>query len=298
MAVKTHSAMQCDGYPCVVHNPSDHHMKDWPIVYRIDRAVEMPEIEIDGTPRDKFARAVVRGPVFVLAERTCEHGVGHPDPDSIEFARRQAGDDFANAESVHGCDLCCRSPHKAPPESKAVKVLEEFVEAQPVLADGTDLDALLAGPFHFLPDDHPDVIALRERFNAALDAQEPKRIVLGLDGDEDEQIVAAEFDAMLASGERVMVTVPPAGWTGPIRMPYSTTVTWHPVEQKATIPWDEPIWLALKPVEKMDAGTLYSVVLGYYDGDSFAEYSGLSMDNDVTHWADVEYPSHPVEPPR
>ena len=60
----------CAGRACVVHGPSEHHMRDWPMVWR-----------------------PFRGQV----ERTCPHGIGHPDPD-------QAGD------TTHGCDGCCGVP--------------------------------------------------------------------------------------------------------------------------------------------------------------------------------------------
>lgn len=92
MAMKTHNELQCDGEACPVHAPSAHHMNTWPLVYRIDQAVPMDN-----------------GKVFVLAKRTCEHGVGHPDPDSIAYAKREGGEDFGSAESVHGCDGCCRA---------------------------------------------------------------------------------------------------------------------------------------------------------------------------------------------
>jgi len=65
---------------CCIHNPSDHVMKDFPTFWRDDRG---------------------------LMERTCPHGVGHPDPDAIAFIRKMAGDDAAATESVHGCDGCC-----------------------------------------------------------------------------------------------------------------------------------------------------------------------------------------------
>lgn len=65
-----HSPLRCEGEFCSIHNPSDHHMRDWPQVWRSDRGI---------------------------VERLCEHGVGHPDPDCI----------YAQKDSVHGCDGCC-----------------------------------------------------------------------------------------------------------------------------------------------------------------------------------------------
>lgn len=74
----THPAGQCAGEFCVVHNPSDHHMREWPTNWRSDRQ---------------------------LMERTCPHGVGHPDPDDLAFHLRKGRQWQAN----HGCDGCCRT---------------------------------------------------------------------------------------------------------------------------------------------------------------------------------------------
>lgn len=59
------------GRPCPIHARSEHHMRSWPQNWRTD----------------KYAM-----------ERTCPHGVGHPDPDD------------PNNAGVHGCDGCCRRP--------------------------------------------------------------------------------------------------------------------------------------------------------------------------------------------
>jgi hypothetical protein len=68
-----HPESKCSGGKCCIHNPSDHHMVDWPQNWRDDRGI---------------------------MERICEHGVGHPDPDqplrSIE-------------DGTHGCDGCCNT---------------------------------------------------------------------------------------------------------------------------------------------------------------------------------------------
>ncbi len=79
----THPKSQCDadGLPCSIHNPSDHHMKEWRQHWRDDRG---------------------------LMERICEHGVGHPDPDDIAFKLRTRGSNFAATEGIHGCDRCCK----------------------------------------------------------------------------------------------------------------------------------------------------------------------------------------------
>lgn len=75
--VRVHDAMACAGRGCALHNPSDHHMRDWDIVVREDK-----------------------GSLF---ERICSHGVGHPDPDSLAYFIAN-GDDWMG---VHGCDGCC-----------------------------------------------------------------------------------------------------------------------------------------------------------------------------------------------
>ena len=77
--IYVHDKEDCTGN-CCIHNPSDHHMKDWPTHWRDDR---------------------------MLMERICPHGIGHPDPDDIEFKRKKFGDKVADIESVHGCDGCC-----------------------------------------------------------------------------------------------------------------------------------------------------------------------------------------------
>ncbi len=67
-----HSRDKCAGTKCALHDPSDHKMRTWPRVMRES----------------------------TLIERRCEHGVGHPDPDSAKF--------LGEGYSVHGCDGCCR----------------------------------------------------------------------------------------------------------------------------------------------------------------------------------------------
>jgi hypothetical protein len=67
-----HSIVKCLGEPCTIHNRSAHHMRVWPQHWRDDRGI---------------------------MERTCPHGVGHPDPDS------PWPPDSSNW--IHGCDGCC-----------------------------------------------------------------------------------------------------------------------------------------------------------------------------------------------
>lgn len=70
---------------CVIHNPSTHAMSNFRTHWRGDRGI---------------------------MERICEHGVGHPDPDGIEYIRQTRGREAADVESVHGCDGCCVAPQE------------------------------------------------------------------------------------------------------------------------------------------------------------------------------------------
>ena len=86
--VNVHDSTKCAGYPCVMHRPSAHHMRDWPLNWRGDKRV---------------------------MERTCPHGVGHPDPDDAAYQHR-----LGRAwMTVHGCDInpetgerCCARPNE------------------------------------------------------------------------------------------------------------------------------------------------------------------------------------------
>ena len=44
-----------------------------------------------------------------IFERTCEHGIGHPDPDQFDYWEK-IGTSF---ETVHGCDGCCADRQEA-----------------------------------------------------------------------------------------------------------------------------------------------------------------------------------------
>jgi len=75
--IRIHGPSKCEGRPCPFHNPSDHALKDALINVRMDRNA--------------------------LVERICEHGVGHPDPDSVAYFE-QLGQTMVG---IHGCDGCC-----------------------------------------------------------------------------------------------------------------------------------------------------------------------------------------------
>jgi hypothetical protein len=68
--VNVHTAQTCNG-KCTIHNHSQHALSDKPLLWRNDRKI---------------------------FEHICEHGVGHPCPDSLP--KTDSG--------VHGCCGCCR----------------------------------------------------------------------------------------------------------------------------------------------------------------------------------------------
>lgn len=78
-----HSARLCEGWACVIHRPTPHHMAEWPLHWRDDRGI---------------------------FERICEHGIGHPDPDQFDYwyATDQT------AQGIHGCDGDCFNPEGVP----------------------------------------------------------------------------------------------------------------------------------------------------------------------------------------
>lgn len=78
--LRVHNRKYCVGEFCTIHNPSDHHMKDWPMIWRGDRGI---------------------------MERECPHGTGHPDPDDAAYRKRRDGDSGRYDSGIHGCDGCC-----------------------------------------------------------------------------------------------------------------------------------------------------------------------------------------------
>jgi len=87
-----HGTSQCQGRACPFHNPTDHRMNEWPKHVRWDRCA--------------------------LVERICSHGIGHPDPDSLEWVNEyRTQKRWDRDDGTHGCDGCCR------PEDKIMKQL-------------------------------------------------------------------------------------------------------------------------------------------------------------------------------
>jgi len=75
--LSVHDKSKCAGENCCIHNPTDHHMKDWPQNWREDKGA---------------------------MERICPHGIGHPDPDDRYYKQ-------SDYHGTHGCDGCC-NPNK------------------------------------------------------------------------------------------------------------------------------------------------------------------------------------------
>jgi hypothetical protein len=81
--VRVHAPGQCGTLisTCALHNPSDHPLKDAEMIFRQDR--------------------------FGLIERRCEHGIAHPDPDSVLYILVHDGRIHPSQVTRHGCDGCC-----------------------------------------------------------------------------------------------------------------------------------------------------------------------------------------------
>lgn len=80
-----HPATVCGGTPCWIHNPSPHHMTDWPMARLADGRIE----------------------------RECSHGLYHPDPDDLWFWTNI--EHLENA-GLHPCDGCCVNGERATDE--------------------------------------------------------------------------------------------------------------------------------------------------------------------------------------
>lgn len=82
--VNIHSEELCAGRICAIHNPTTEKPEcDWPTHWREDRG---------------------------LMERVCDHGIGHPAIEHMEYLKdldEKNGTDHAKWEGIHGCDGCC-----------------------------------------------------------------------------------------------------------------------------------------------------------------------------------------------
>jgi hypothetical protein len=76
-----HSKEICLSQHCCIHNPSPHHMVDWPTNWRGDTGV---------------------------MERIDPRNVGHPDPDDLVFRQAVAKErKLPKPKGVHGCNGLC-----------------------------------------------------------------------------------------------------------------------------------------------------------------------------------------------
>jgi hypothetical protein len=73
-----HDPSECAKEFCTIHNRSNHHMRSLPQQWREELGI---------------------------MERTCSHGVGHPDPDEFMLSKEIYIE-------IHGCDGCCDAPTK------------------------------------------------------------------------------------------------------------------------------------------------------------------------------------------
>lgn len=77
-----HDEKLCKGRHCVIHNPSDHHMRDLPLIWDAQETQMM---------------------------RLCEHDLVHPDPDDIAYWVNIAKQPW---KTHHECcaNNCCKEP--------------------------------------------------------------------------------------------------------------------------------------------------------------------------------------------
>lgn len=121
--VNVHDPSLCAGQACVIHNPTDHPMRSWELLWRGDRRI---------------------------FERVCPvHGCGHPDPDQFDYWRSVGSFEW---QAVHGCCGCCRNERTRPPVDKVAPV-DSLPPAIIVDIDGT----LTHGPHNRSPYDYTRV---------------------------------------------------------------------------------------------------------------------------------------------
>jgi hypothetical protein len=81
LLLNVHTADQCAGQRCCIHNPTEHHMAEW-------------------EPR--------WDPEHKQMWRRCPHRLVHPDPDDLWYLRQRWGHKAASLLGIHGCDGCCQ----------------------------------------------------------------------------------------------------------------------------------------------------------------------------------------------
>ncbi len=115
-----HDLASCGGEFCVIHNPSRHHMRYWPL-----------ELHTDKSPHGN-----------ALCYRVCPHALKHPDPDSVAyFTNHYRGlealamaahigiEDIMRpyVDLVHECDGCC-TPREEISVEEVISDLQEVYE--------------------------------------------------------------------------------------------------------------------------------------------------------------------------
>ena len=76
----THDSTECALAYCCIHKPSGHPLASAPLRWQND---------------------------LRFMERVCAHGIGHPDPDSLDYINALFGEMAAAFVSTHRCDGCC-----------------------------------------------------------------------------------------------------------------------------------------------------------------------------------------------
>lgn len=90
--LRTHPESACAGGHCCIHNPSDHPLRDAPLVWWSQ---------------------------LNFMDRVCAHDGKHPDPDALAFkAASQTPQWLLLLLESHDCDGCCRRPTEDEDETK------------------------------------------------------------------------------------------------------------------------------------------------------------------------------------
>ncbi|WP_139361370.1 MULTISPECIES: hypothetical protein [unclassified Mycobacterium] len=129
-----HPRDDCVGMDCVIHNPSSHHMHDW--------------------PQRWWANGVL--------DRICVHGQAHPDPDQFALWVARGWERFA----VHECDGCCahegcvqighRTAADIESELSLLKAVREVLASRGAATPGPKLEETLRGELQQLQDPGED----------------------------------------------------------------------------------------------------------------------------------------------
>lgn len=118
--ILVHEGEGCRG-PCPIHNPSNHHMRDWPLVWRDDRDEAMSGAMLMSVLSGVTDSAVIANAgqgawwdadamgLHGWLERVCPHGIGHPDLDSVRFGL-EFYEEMKPRAHAQPCDGCCAPP--------------------------------------------------------------------------------------------------------------------------------------------------------------------------------------------